>query len=80
MTPQQEHHLQSIKDRFELAIDAKYRAGQKEHGGNLWTKTQIIDMAIEETIDLMAYLYSLKDQIEEAKCMLGKIDEKKTTI
>lgn len=60
MTPEQENHLQSIKDEFVSLVDAKYRKGQAEHGGDLMEKDGILDMAIEEAIDLVVYLLTLK--------------------
>jgi len=62
MTPQ-EHSKEIAKDAARRII-MKYRAGQKEHGGELWTKPGIIDMAIEEAIDQVIYLLTLKQQLE----------------
>lgn len=62
MTPDQEKHLQRIKDKFLAEVDKKYRNGQREHGGNLWLKPGMLDMALEEVIDLAVYLYTLKEQ------------------
>lgn len=61
MTPECETHLEGIKARVLQDIDAKYRRGQVEHGGNLWLKPGLIDMAIEEVLDLAVYLYTLRD-------------------
>lgn len=63
MTQEQEEHLQSVKDKFCQDLDKKYRAGQKEHGGNLWDKEGLLDFAIEEVLDLAVYLYTLKAQV-----------------
>jgi len=38
MTPKQEQHLQFIIAEFKRLYEPKYRAGQKEHGGDLWRK------------------------------------------
>ncbi len=62
MTPQ-EHSKQIAKDAAKRIL-IKYRAGQVEHGGKLWTKPGIIDMAIEEAIDQVIYLLTLKQQLE----------------
>ena len=79
MTKQQEASLQSIKDRFVKWVDKKYRKGQKEHGGNLWKKNGLIDMAIDEAVDQVVYLIYLRDQIEDLKLtrgiQLGTIDD-----
>lgn len=72
MTQEQEQHLQSIKDWFTTEVDKKYRAGQKEHGGDLWLKSGIIDMAIEEVLDMAVYLTTLKSQIAQIQT---KFDE-----
>ena len=74
MTPAQEQHLKSIKDQFNKLVDKKYRAGQQEHGGNLWLKKGIIDFSIDEVIDLVVYLLTLKDQIKNKD--VGSIEEK----
>lgn len=63
MTP--EGHKKSISDRWTKAFNAKYDQGQREHGGNLWEKPTL-DAAIEEALDLPAYLYTLRDQLDEA--------------
>jgi hypothetical protein len=48
-------------------VDAKYRKGQEEHGGLLTelTSETLCDHAIEEAIDQVVYLLSLKDKLEE---------------
>jgi len=38
VTPKQEQHLQFIIAEFKRLYEPKYRAGQKEHGGDLWRK------------------------------------------
>jgi hypothetical protein len=63
MEPEQERHLQHIKDEFNELVDAKYRKGAQEHGGNLWEAPNIIGMAIEEALDQVTYLLTLKVQI-----------------
>lgn len=57
-------HLQRILDRFNKDTAAKYEAGQQEHGGNIWEKPGMLEHAIEETIDLVVYLYTLLEQRE----------------
>jgi len=73
MTPQQEQHLQFIKDEFCQRYDKKYRAGQQEHGGDLWKKKGIIDFAIEEALDQVGYLLTLKEQLKDLD--IGEIKE-----
>lgn len=65
MTKQQEEHLEGIKDSFNKEVDKKYRAGQAQHGGNLWLKKDLIGKALEEIIDLYVYMATLKTQIEQ---------------
>lgn len=67
MTKEQEDHLRDIKYNLLNDIDAKYRHGQREHGGDVWKKQGMIDNAIEEVLDLAVYLYTLRDQISKVK-------------
>ena len=62
MTPEHEKHLEQIKQTFLELVDTKYRAGQEEHGGNLFNKDGLLDFAIEEVLDLAVYLFTLKQQ------------------
>ena len=79
MSPEQEQHLESIKSWFTTEIDKKYRAGQKEHGGNLWLKAGIIDMALEEVLDMAVYLVTLKSQIQKIQTKFDELYELKDT-
>lgn len=65
MEPNQEAHLASIIKRFSEACDKKYRAGQAEHGGDLWDMSadDLIDNALNEAIDQVVYLLTLKDRL-----------------
>lgn len=65
MTPGQEAHLQSIKDEFSKRVDEKYRAGQQEHGGNLYDQTnlELLDQAIKEALDQFTYLITLRKNL-----------------
>lgn len=63
MTHDHEAHLQRILGAVTRDIDAKYRKGQVEHGGNLWLKPGMLDNAIEEVLDLAVYLYTLREQL-----------------
>ena len=55
MTPAQESHLRDIKSSFEASVDAKYRKGQAEHGGNLWDRNTLSDIK-DEAVDLFTYI------------------------
>jgi len=62
MTKEQERHLEDIKGQFKHEVDVKYRAGQEQHGGNLWAKglTSLIGPEIrKEAIDLVVYTHDL---------------------
>lgn len=62
MTPRE--HANQVAKEAAKRILTKYALGQKEHGGQLWTKPGIIDMAIDEAIDQVIYLLTLKEQLE----------------
>lgn len=65
MTVEQEQHLQRIKTGFLDLVDAKYRDGQENHGGNLFDAPQrrLLDCAIEEAIDQVVYLLTLRESL-----------------
>jgi len=63
MTKQHFKHIKGILKRFYIQAIGKYIKGNKQHGGKLWEKKDLIDKAIEEAIDQVIYLYTLKDQI-----------------
>lgn len=65
MTPPQEAHLKRIKDQFLGILDDKYRKGQHAHGGDLFSKSQryLLDAAIEEAVDQVVYLLSLRESL-----------------
>ena len=52
---------------FNSLVDAKYRKGQAEHGGDLFKKTklELIDFTIDEAIDQVVYLLTLKDKFRK---------------
>lgn len=57
-------HRDYIADTAARMIREKYDRGVKEHGGGLWLHTEddILDMAIEEAVDLVVFLLSLRDK------------------
>jgi hypothetical protein len=65
MTPEQETHLSGIKQSFCVAVDAKYRRGQLEHGGNLWAKPGLFPMLADETLDFIVYAKTLEQQLRD---------------
>lgn len=66
MDIQQEYHLSRIRQKFSDLVDKKYRKGAAEHGGHLldYSPEQLLDFAIEEAIDQVTYLLSLKEKME----------------
>jgi hypothetical protein len=66
MKPSQEKHLLNIKSEFCSLVDPKYRKGVAEHGGNLWDNDplKVLDFAIEEAVDQVVYLLTLKEQLK----------------
>lgn len=64
MLPSQESHLRSILVEAEQRIDAKYREGAKEHKSVLSDAREehLLEMAIEEAIDQVVYLITLKQK------------------
>jgi len=67
MTEAQEQHLARLKEAFSLFVDGKYRRGQAEHGGNLFdlSALELLNAAIDETVDQFTYLQTLKDRLLE---------------
>lgn len=67
MTDERETHLDEIKTEFLHLVDEKYRIGQKNHGGNLFEQTsnKLLNNAIEEAIDMVVYLLTLKNKLNE---------------
>lgn len=64
MTPDQEAHLARVKKAFVELVDVKYRKGQAEHGGDLHRveTLRLIDFAIDEAIDQVVYLLTIREQ------------------
>ncbi len=69
MTIEQEAHLHEIKEAAVNLLDAKYRKGAEEHGGDIMnmSATQLVDEAIYENIDQLVYLLCLRSRITEVK-------------
>lgn len=76
MTEKQNAHINNIVHHATARLINKYVKGQAEHGGNLWEKQGILDMAIDEAIDQVTYLLTLKQQLEDAGITLGTVGEK----
>tara|TARA_R100000808_G_scaffold10_2_gene80 strand:+ start:4115 stop:4402 length:288 start_codon:yes stop_codon:yes gene_type:complete len=70
MTLKQEDHLHDIVKSVATGIDRKYRAGQAEHGGDLWERVPLVEDMIEESIDQVTYALTLKQQLARVKELL----------
>ena len=62
MDADQHAHVDRILGYLTRELRAKYARGQAEHGGNLWEKPGLLDHAIEEALDLVIYLLTLREQ------------------
>lgn len=69
MTPEQEKHLKDIIEETSKRINLKYRKGQAEHGGDLkdMQTYKLLDNAIDEAIDQIVYLLTLRNSILDGK-------------
>ena len=76
MKRENELHLASIIEKSIDLIDAKYRKGDEQHGGKLWKKKNLVDKAIDEAIDQLVYLITLKQQIDSKTLYLVKGKDK----
>lgn len=66
MTPEHEEHLYRIERLLGNRLAHKYRRGVEEHGGRMWEKystLQLVDMALDECVDQLTYLVTLRDLI-----------------
>ena len=65
LTPAQRGHISAIMRRVDAALYQKYEDGAAHHQGNLWDKSALglIDEAINESLDMLVYLYTLRDKI-----------------
>ncbi len=72
MDVQSEAHRKRIVDRFTADFNAKYENGQRDHGGLMCEKPGMLQHAIEEALDLVAYLYTLQEQQERGRAITGR--------
>jgi hypothetical protein len=70
MTPEQEAHLRAIQGAFCKGVDDKYRRGQAEHGGDLWTKPGMLGRLTDEVRDFVVYAHTLDQQLREVQRLL----------
>lgn len=60
------NHIDQIAADTIHAVEDKYLAGQKEHGGKLWRKP-VVDFMGEEVTDMIVYFHVLKHQHHKMK-------------
>ncbi len=65
MTPPREAHLSHVLRLQAHRTEARYRAGQAQHGGTLFTKPGMLKEALAESADLAVYLITLEEQMED---------------
>lgn len=75
MTEEQQQHIDNIIAQFTKLATDKYERGQREHGGDLWRKKHVLDFAIEEAIDQVIYLLTLKTQLAQRGIELGEVED-----
>lgn len=63
MTSADKAHLKRVVHQAGDLIIKKYEKGVREHGGHLWEKPGLLDEAINEAIDQVVYLLTLKEQL-----------------
>jgi hypothetical protein len=63
VTKGQRAHLARVLEDHSGLIQRKYKAGQKEHGGNCWEKPGMLAHAMDEAADLPVYLHTLAEQM-----------------
>ena len=66
----QKEHLNHILKTTDKLISKKYKKGAKEHKTTLntdHTSMELIDMAIEEAIDQITYLLTIKEVMEDER-------------
>ena len=56
MTPEREQHLHDLKNLFLEKLDAKYRKGAEQHNESLLEKTDLLEEAFDEILDLFVYV------------------------
>lgn len=69
MNESQKAHLDRIQLAFKKDHTAKFKTGAEEHKTLLhkdFSADELLDMAIEEVLDLVSYLYTLKESINES--------------
>lgn len=65
MTAEQQLHAEYLADQFKQLMVEKYEKGANEHGGNIWeiSNEDLLENALEEAIDQVVYLLTLKNKL-----------------
>jgi hypothetical protein len=88
MTPEQTTHMLQLNAEFSNLFKDKYRAGQEEHGGDLWNKDPLLMCiaAKEEVADQWAYISVIEETLRrwhldriEALALLREADRASQT-
>ena len=68
MNNSQINHLKQIQRQFKKEHENKYIKGAIEHEGELElvSADQLLEFAIEEVLDLVSYLYTLRQNIDDS--------------
>lgn len=72
MTQEQYESMESALNRFQSMASAKYKEGQKEHGGNLWEKECLMDEIEKEIIDQWFYIQAVKQKLKKIRSEIRK--------
>lgn len=70
MNSKQIDHLNRIKEQVGYELTEKYVKGAKEHASTLsedYTPLEVLDMAIEEALDQVTYLYTLREMMRNER-------------
>lgn len=67
MRKEQHLHLVGVLRSFNQRAVVKYKKGAQEHKGNLQslTELELLDEAIDENVDSLVYLLTLRDKIND---------------
>lgn len=69
MNEEQQSHLANIQLNFIKEHHAKFTRGAEEHKTQLhedFSADQLLELAIEEVIDLVSYLYTLRTKLAKS--------------
>ncbi len=70
MTQRRQADLRQINHEIALHIERRYKAGQKEHGGDLWKKA-CTPRLFDELVDTIVYFHTIKKRMREWEDLLS---------